>query len=392
MTAHGLHATAHPRGGRTRWATTSWRTGARWSEATGAPMTTRGLTLWEDGPLSAGIWECTAGPVVLGPGRERGDPGARRPDDRDHRRRRAGRRSARATSRSSPRAGPAPGTSTRRSARSTRSSTSVRVRIAGRIERRRRRGGPAGPTMTGLMSSASIASPSSTASWDRPSSAASTAARSRAGAAAEAVEQPVDAQPAQGAVRGHRGHRRQRDRPVVDQLDQHAAGRDQDQRPEQRVADQAEGQLDPGRRGRRRPGRAARAARPARSYADGDLGGRRSARGPRRRHRTCAAIPGSSVFSTTGQPSRCGRRDGCRAAGDGLHRHRRDAVVGEQREDVCAPSSGPAASAVEPALAPGSSSHGGRLARRAGRPIGVRREVGAARPARCGRPRAPGSP
>jgi uncharacterized protein len=32
------------------------------AEATGEPMTTRGLTLWENGPLSAGIWECTAGP------------------------------------------------------------------------------------------------------------------------------------------------------------------------------------------------------------------------------------------------------------------------------------------------------------------------------------------
>ena len=32
------------------------------AQATGAPMATRGLTLWEDGPLSAGIWECTAGP------------------------------------------------------------------------------------------------------------------------------------------------------------------------------------------------------------------------------------------------------------------------------------------------------------------------------------------
>jgi hypothetical protein len=31
-------------------------------EATGAPMSTRGRTIWEDGPRSAGIWECTAGP------------------------------------------------------------------------------------------------------------------------------------------------------------------------------------------------------------------------------------------------------------------------------------------------------------------------------------------
>src|SRR4051812_10922887 len=32
------------------------------AEATGEPMATRGLSLWADGPLSAGIWECTAGP------------------------------------------------------------------------------------------------------------------------------------------------------------------------------------------------------------------------------------------------------------------------------------------------------------------------------------------
>ena len=63
-----------------------------------------------------------ARPVVLGPGRERGDPGPRRPDD-GHASTAASRSSsAPATSRSSPRAGRAPGTSTRRSARSTRSS------------------------------------------------------------------------------------------------------------------------------------------------------------------------------------------------------------------------------------------------------------------------------
>jgi uncharacterized cupin superfamily protein len=31
-------------------------------EATGAPMQTRGVTIWEDGDASAGVWECTAGP------------------------------------------------------------------------------------------------------------------------------------------------------------------------------------------------------------------------------------------------------------------------------------------------------------------------------------------
>ena len=31
-------------------------------EATGPTMQTAGLTLWEDGEQSAGIWECTAGP------------------------------------------------------------------------------------------------------------------------------------------------------------------------------------------------------------------------------------------------------------------------------------------------------------------------------------------
>jgi uncharacterized protein len=31
-------------------------------EATGAPMSTAGVSLWEDGDASAGIWECSAGP------------------------------------------------------------------------------------------------------------------------------------------------------------------------------------------------------------------------------------------------------------------------------------------------------------------------------------------
>jgi uncharacterized protein len=31
-------------------------------EATGAEMATAGVTLWEDGEASAGIWECTPGP------------------------------------------------------------------------------------------------------------------------------------------------------------------------------------------------------------------------------------------------------------------------------------------------------------------------------------------
>jgi uncharacterized protein len=31
-------------------------------EATGAEMTTAGVTLWEDGDASAGIWECSPGP------------------------------------------------------------------------------------------------------------------------------------------------------------------------------------------------------------------------------------------------------------------------------------------------------------------------------------------
>jgi uncharacterized cupin superfamily protein len=31
-------------------------------EATGAPMQTCGVTIWEDGDASAGVWECTVGP------------------------------------------------------------------------------------------------------------------------------------------------------------------------------------------------------------------------------------------------------------------------------------------------------------------------------------------
>jgi uncharacterized cupin superfamily protein len=32
------------------------------AEATGAEMTTSGLTLWKDGDQEAGVWECTPGP------------------------------------------------------------------------------------------------------------------------------------------------------------------------------------------------------------------------------------------------------------------------------------------------------------------------------------------
>ena len=32
------------------------------AEATGPEMTTRGVDLWVEGPLSGGIWECTPGP------------------------------------------------------------------------------------------------------------------------------------------------------------------------------------------------------------------------------------------------------------------------------------------------------------------------------------------
>lgn len=32
------------------------------AEATGDPMQTAGITIWEDGDASAGIWECTPGP------------------------------------------------------------------------------------------------------------------------------------------------------------------------------------------------------------------------------------------------------------------------------------------------------------------------------------------
>lgn len=31
-------------------------------EATGAEMTTKGLTLWKDGDQEVGVWECTPGP------------------------------------------------------------------------------------------------------------------------------------------------------------------------------------------------------------------------------------------------------------------------------------------------------------------------------------------
>ena len=88
-------------------------------EATGEPMRTTGLTLWQDGEQEVGVWECTPGPsywkletheFVLHPVR---------PDDSDPGRRPAAATSARARRRSSRAAGQAPGRSTRRSARYT---------------------------------------------------------------------------------------------------------------------------------------------------------------------------------------------------------------------------------------------------------------------------------
>ena len=41
-------------------------------EATGHPMAVHGVELWVDGDASAGIWQCTPGPVLVAPRRERG--------------------------------------------------------------------------------------------------------------------------------------------------------------------------------------------------------------------------------------------------------------------------------------------------------------------------------
>ena len=68
-------------------------------EATGEPMQTAGLTLWQDGEQEVGVWECTPGPsywklethefvhIVAGPddrdpGRRRGARHRPRPDGR----------------------------------------------------------------------------------------------------------------------------------------------------------------------------------------------------------------------------------------------------------------------------------------------------------------------
>ena len=60
-----------------------------------------------------------------------------------------------------------------------------------------------------------------------------------------AVEQAPDLQPVEQPARGGATERRKRGAPVVDQLDQHAARSDDDDRTELRVADDAERQLDP---------------------------------------------------------------------------------------------------------------------------------------------------
>ena len=52
-------------------------------EATGHPMATHGVQLWEDGDASAGIWECAPGPVEAGD--TRGHLSGRGPDDGDTR-------------------------------------------------------------------------------------------------------------------------------------------------------------------------------------------------------------------------------------------------------------------------------------------------------------------
>ena len=83
-------------------------------EATGAEMHTWGVTLWEDGDASAGVWECTPGPSRWLLETHEVIHLVARPDDRHPGRRRAHRDRPPVTSRCSPRAGRAPGRSTRR--------------------------------------------------------------------------------------------------------------------------------------------------------------------------------------------------------------------------------------------------------------------------------------
>jgi uncharacterized cupin superfamily protein len=54
-------------------------------EATGKPMATHGVEMWVDGDKSAGIWQCTPGPVILGSGGERGHLPSLGADDGDAR-------------------------------------------------------------------------------------------------------------------------------------------------------------------------------------------------------------------------------------------------------------------------------------------------------------------
>ena len=96
--------------------------------------------------------------------------------------------------------------------------------------------------------------------------------------------------------------------PVAEQLDQDAAGRDQHQRPELRVADDAERDLDAGRGHRPPRSPAGRGARRGRRRRRGARPASVRARAPPRRRRTCAGCPAPPSSARPGSRARRRRR------------------------------------------------------------------------------------
>ena len=100
------------------------------------------------------------------------------------------------------------------------------------------------PAMSGLTSISATRSARSAARTENSAIDSARRSRSTAARAAIAVEQAPELEPVEQPARGRSPERRERGAPIVEQLDQHAAGADHDDRAELRIADHAERQFD----------------------------------------------------------------------------------------------------------------------------------------------------
>ena len=165
---------------------------------------------------------------------------------------------------------------------------------------------PFGPAMSGFTSRAAIRSPSAVASDDTATTARSTDPTSTGGAPAHAVQQRPDGQSVQQPRRAGSVHRRQRQAAIVQDLDEHPAGRDDDERAEldRRERSPTRARRPPApwrRRSPAVPGRRTAPGRPGAARPD------RTGRAGHRRHRTCGrprAPPSSVARASRSGPQR----------------------------------------------------------------------------------------